>query len=187
MAAKSATTFRRLQPRRLKRPGPPRRRARALTGESTTFCPRPLGRSGCASRRQRPGAGISGCVEQSARQPRRPENTTRSDGPSTTFPNATAFLIRRTIRSRLMPRRRSTKSVPFRSSLVLKRSRRQAGALRSLLRAMAIETPDHDRDGRTTVALNPGRLRQPSSADWTPSVTNSGLIRASRPRGSRRS
>ena len=66
--------------------------------------------------------------------------------------------------------------------LVLEGARQQSGAFALLLGAVAIEPFDDAALGRTTVALNPGTLRQPSSSSCMPSrSTNSGLIITIRP------
>ena len=71
---------------------------------------------------------------------------------------------------------------------MLKGAGEQAGALVLILgcpcRSSALD--DDARIGRTTVALNPGTLRQPSSSSCMPSrSTNSGLIMTISPPGSR--
>src|SRR5437667_1684333 len=70
--------------------------------------------------------------------------------------------------------------------LVLKRAGEQPGGFVLLFLSVPVERLTTARDGRTTVAVNPGTLRQPSSSSCVPSrSTNSGLIRMRSPFSSR--
>ena len=110
--------------------GRPAASARALTGASDTFCPRPRGRSGCVTTPTTVcGEAASSASSVGTANSGVPKKTMRRGGTVATggrmsvcveghhLPARVSFWIFRTIRSRLMPRRRSTKSAPSRWSI----------------------------------------------------------------------